>query len=105
MRALVIRPEPAAAIASGRKTLEIRSWRLREPGPLLVVSAGVAVAVVEVGACEPMRPEDAEAACCDYLPGALAWRLRLVSRTEPTPIPKRGQRIFHVPEELIRPAA
>lgn len=78
------------AIASGRKTLEVRSWTpatwpmddllIVENHRRLTVDApndrnGKAVAIVRVAHVRPWQPVDAEAACSPYEPGWHAWEL------------------------------
>jgi len=83
-------------IASGQKTLEIRSWRppewpLRD---LLIVESkvflhgedevdadGVAVALVDIEAVRPWQPTELKAACwVEWVPDLWAWQ---VSRVRP----------------------
>jgi hypothetical protein len=86
-------------IASGRKTLEIRSWRTSYRGPLLICQSrgGGAVAIVEVIGCRPATADDFDA-CGGFDPsGAFAWELRLVRRVTSAPI--KGKLSFYdVPE-------
>lgn len=96
MLALSIVAPNGRHIASGRKTLEIRSWRpprwpLRD---LLIVENrivltgedqrdpdGVAVALVDVDDVHAWQPSEREAACwSDWQPGLWAWQ---VSRVRP----------------------
>src|SRR4051812_27857681 len=66
MRAISVKPQWADLIASGKKTLEIRSRRTLHRGPLLICATkpgGVARCVVNVTDCRPFLPQDAIAAC------------------------------------------
>jgi len=85
MLALSVRFPEVALIAQGIKTIEVRRWRTRHRGELLIVSSklpaaealsplyarvpsGAAICVVDLLDCRPMRPSDAEAAMCDSAP-------------------------------------
>ena len=102
MKALSVRQPWASLIASGAKTIEIRSRRTHYRGPVLICSSarplgsgpvGVAVCVVEVLDCHPLVPEDAIAACHPWSGGGWAWVLRLVRLVEPFPV--RGRLGFY----------
>jgi ASCH domain len=69
VRALSVREPWATMIASGTKTLEIRSRRTTHRGPLVICASrgGGAVAVVELVACRPFVERD-------------AWELRVTRR-------------------------
>jgi hypothetical protein len=99
MKALSVRSPWAEMIASGRKTLEIRSWRTSYRGPLLICQSGGggAVAVVEVVNCRPGTSADYDA-CGGFDPsGSFAWELRLVRRVTSGTI--KGKLSFYdVPE-------
>jgi len=93
-------------MASGQKTLEIRSWRTRYRGALLIcatrkppcagVPAGCALCTVELVDCRPMTPQDQDRAGCTYHPGLFAWVLAHVKPLS-RPLPVRGrQRMFEV---------
>ncbi len=93
MKALSVRQPWASLIASGAKTIELRSWRTHHRGPLVIVAGraaddaelarfglagaprGVAVAVVDVVGVRPASVDDAGAACADVPAGAFAWCL------------------------------
>lgn len=91
MLALSIVAPNGANIATGRKTLEIRSWRppqlpLRD---LLIIENrifltgedetdpdGIAVAVVDVEAVRAWQPSELAAACAtEWTPGLWAWHV------------------------------
>ena len=79
MKGLSVRQPHAERIASGIKTLEIRSRPTKHRGPLLICASkalpppgdrrfrdlprGVAICTVEVVGCRPFAPGDARAAC------------------------------------------
>ena len=115
MKALSIHQPWASLIASGRKTLEIRSWRMQHRGPLLICSTArrysadlfdgerdanyprsVTVALVDVVDCRPMTPADAEAACVPYRPGLFAVVLENIRPTKHIPISGK-QQLYSVP--------
>ena len=113
MKALSVRQPWASLIASGRKTLEVRSWPTTYRGPLLICAAkrphghlpiGVAVAVVEVVDCRPATSADAAAACCEIGAGEFVWVLRDPRPVEPVPVSGRLG-LFDVPISPIVAAA
>lgn len=106
MQALSIRQPWASLIASGRKTIEVRSWSTKYRGPLLICAGkkphdglptGVALATVDLLDCRPFRRgEDETAACCDADAGDFAWMLGDVRAITPLPVSgKLG--LFDVP--------
>lgn len=91
MRALSVRQPWASLIASGRKTIELRSWSTNYRGPVLILSGtgiwrgtehpigprGVSLCVVDLVDVRPVTPEDAAAACIVPPEGFdFAWELR-----------------------------
>jgi len=94
MKALSIKQPWANMIASGKKTIETRTWRTNYRGPLLIVSsrtpriepAGYALAVAELIDCRPMTKDDEEKACCQIYPRAQAWVLTNIRRIDPFPV-------------------
>lgn len=83
--ALSVKQPWANLIASGRKTLEIRSWSTSYRGPLLVCSSrvpkiepyGQAVCLVDLVDIIDFRPEDLAKSCLnEWIPGKLAWVLK-----------------------------
>lgn len=78
-------------IASGRKTIETRTWATKYRGPVLIASslspkiepAGYALAVAEIVEARPMMRADEYAACCKVYPNAYAWVLRNVRAIKP----------------------
>lgn len=94
MKAISVKQPWVNMIARGKKTIETRTWATSYRGPLLIVSskvpnippAGYAVAVAELIECRPMRPDDKDAACCEWYPGAVAWVLDKVRPIEPVPV-------------------
>lgn len=100
MKALSVRQPWTSLIASGRKTIEVRSWRTHYRGPLVICASaapcrvarpnverpkdaplGVALCIVELVDCREIQPDDALAACEDA-PTGFAWILRNVRTIE-----------------------
>ena len=105
MKAISIREPWAGAIADGRKTIEIRSWRTYHTGPLLICSTAPdssALCVVTIANILRMRPCDEATSFCPLHAGALAWHL-----TRPCPVKRfrvaGRQGLFEVPDALIHP--
>lgn len=91
MRALSVRQPWASLIASGRKTIELRSWSTKYRGPVLILSGtgvwrgtehpigprGVSLCVVDLVSVRAVTPDDAVAACIVPPEGFdFAWELR-----------------------------
>ena len=85
-------------IASGKKTIEIRSWKTNYRGLLLICSsrtpnielAGHAIAIVTLYDCLPMRIKDVKGACCKYEKGHYSWHFKDI-RKLPEPFPVKGK--------------
>jgi hypothetical protein len=91
MRVLSVRQPFASLIASGRKTVELRSWGTAYRGPVLILAGsgiwrgtehpigprGVSLCVVDLVDVRVVTSADAEAACIKP-PGGFdfAWELR-----------------------------
>lgn len=108
MRAISIRQPWAELIASGRKTIEVRSWVTHHRGPLLVCAGGgwhadgvklhgklgplgVTLCTVDLVAVRPYMLEDADASLSvdpakNVSEGMFAWVLANVQRVEPRPL-------------------
>jgi hypothetical protein len=90
VKALSVRSPWAGLIASGVKTLEVRSKRTHFRGELLICQSagGGAVAIVEVVDCRPFCLDDVAAtgnAPVEQCVGQFVWELRLLERvTSPT---------------------
>ncbi|MGE5611046.1 MAG: ASCH domain-containing protein [Bacillota bacterium] len=99
MKALSVRQPWASRILRGEKRIEVRSWATSYRGPLLICAThrprlagyptGVALCVVELIDCRPMRREDERAAGVAFLSGAYAWVLGNVRPIAPFPISGR----------------
>jgi ASCH domain-containing protein len=116
MKALSIHQPWASLIASGKKTVEVRSWTTRHRGPLLICATkrphgndpvGVAVAIVNLLDVRRFSPGDARAARCEASPADYAWVLGDVRSIDPFPV-TGNMGIFTVDapelEVLVRPA-
>jgi hypothetical protein len=119
MKALSVVEMPGEAIASGRKTLEVRHWRPAEL-PLIdlvivqnsrrltagdpIDPDGKVVAVVDVRRIREWREEDLDASCSStWEPGWWAWELENVRRVVDGPIvpAKRGIYDIDVGREMV----
>lgn len=97
MKSLSIRQPWASMIAVGEKTIEVRSWPTKYRGPLLVCAAkrkcgnlptGIALAVVDVVDCRPLRKSDSKAAGFSVTDpdGYYAWILSAPRPIKPIPV-------------------
>ncbi len=107
MKALSVKQPWANMIARGEKTIELRSWRTRYRGDLMICSsalpdippAGAALAIVKLVYCKKATQADEERACCVVRVGRdFAWILENVRRIRPWPV-KGAQGLFNVPYE------
>ena len=120
MKALSIKQPWASLIATGKKTIEVRTWRTNYRGNLLIVSSkkidemypyknflrlglpfGKAIAIARLSDCRPMQPEDHRAAMCPFKAGAFSWVLENVRQIRHFPV--RGQLGFYnveLPKEI-----
>ncbi len=103
MKALSVRAPWARLIASGQKTVELRSRRTHYRGELLICESGGggAVAVVELLDCRDATREDAPHSCVEPPPGHFAWVVRVVRRVT-SPQIKGRLGFYDVDEALIR---
>ncbi|MBN1807208.1 MAG: ASCH domain-containing protein [Sedimentisphaerales bacterium] len=96
----------ASYIADGRKTIETRSWYTSYRGDILICSSrkpvikgmpcGMALCLVELYDCRPMKYADDQAACCPWRHGLFSWFLKNIRRISP-PFSVRGrQGIYEV---------
>lgn len=119
MKALSIRQPWANLIASGKKTIETRTWQTTYRGPLLIVAGksidiaachqfphepydprGVALAIVELYDIKTMAVEHERAAMTDARPVLFAWYIRDVRAIRPFPV-KGMLGIFEVKSPLL----
>lgn len=105
MKAISLHQPWASMIASGKKTIETRSWPTAYRGDLLIVSTrrpvvpgcpmGKALCIGELYDCRPMGFRDEAAACCQWYEGAFAWLLRNIRPIEPFTV-KGSQGFYEV---------
>ena len=103
MKALSVKPQWAAMIADGSKTIELRSRPTKYRGPLLICATqphGMCVCLVDVVDCRPFERDDATAAQSTYRPGLWAWVLSGVRRVREVPI-RGALNFFNVPDERV----
>jgi len=108
MKALSVKQPWANMIARGEKTIELRSWRTRYRGRLMICASknpdtpppiGCAVAIVTLVYCKKATQADEEKACCVVRVGRdYAWIFEDVRRIRPWPV-KGGQKLFNIPYE------
>ncbi len=108
MKALSVKQPWASMIASGEKTIELRSWRTRYRGRLMICSSknpdtpppvGCALAIVTLAYCKRATQADEERACCKVRVGRdYAWIFEDIRRIRPWPV-KGAQKLFNVPYE------
>jgi hypothetical protein len=114
MRCLSVKQPWASLIASGRKTIEVRSWSTKYRGPLIVCASaapdrrpfarahelgptGVAVCTVELVDVRLLLESDAGAACVSLpIDGLYAWVLR-DARPVTELVPTKGQLGLYCP--------
>jgi hypothetical protein len=95
MKALSVRQPWADLIASGKKTIEVRSWPTKYRGPLVICSTkvgkvpGTTRCLVDLVECRGLRGGDAKAACCPTDLGGYAWVL--VNVRESIQLPVKGR--------------
>lgn len=103
MKAISLKQPYANLIASGKKTIETRSWSTKYRGDLLICSSknpkiepfGQALCIVELYDVKPMTKADEEKACYKLFPKAQAWYLRNLRIIKPFSV--KGQlSIFEV---------
>lgn len=107
MKALCVKQPWANMIASGEKTIELRSWGTRHRGDLIICSskkpyiepAGCALAIVNLVDCRRATKEDEKKACSKvYVNVDFAWVFGSVRRITTWPI-KGGLGLFNLPYE------
>ena len=107
MKALSIREPWISLIVEGKKTIEIRGWKTKYRGDILLVGSkategkysGMAVAIAEIYDCQTMRKEHEEAACHDLYFRMYSWFLRNLRLIEPFPVEgKLGLYEVEIPE-------
>ena len=101
MKALSLRQPFANEIATGRKTIETRTWSTKHRGRVAICASksrkrylglhpappyGAIVAVATIVDCKPMMQADERAALCHVYPEAWSWFLEDIVRVKPVPI-------------------
>ena len=112
MRALSVRQPWASLIASGRKTIELRSWSTAYRGPVLILAGaspwrgehefelgplGVALCVVDLADCRPVTSDDTSAACL-VPPEGYDWGFELVNPRLVTRVQVKGKLGLYRPD-------
>lgn len=108
MKALSIREPWISLIASGKKTIETRTWSTKYRGPLLLVGSkkpngiysGLAACIVYLKDCRPMTKEDEAEACCEIYENAYSWILGDLQRVVHIKIQGRLG-LYEVPDQRI----
>ena len=111
MKALSFKPEWAYLIASGYKTIEVRTWQTKAPIDLLICTSksssfpfypkGYAVGVIHVEAIAPMHEDLLEEACMDEMPDKPSYAWHISSFYPCKPFPVKGKlHIYDVPVEF-----
>lgn len=96
-KAISLKQPWANLVASGKKTIETRTWSTKYRGDLVICSSqnpkiepyGKALCIVELYDIRPMTKKDERKACIKIYPGAYAWFLRNLRPINP-PIPIKG---------------
>ena len=116
MKALSVRQPWASLIASGRKTIELRSWSPRYRGPVLVLACvgvwrgtdypigprGVSLCVVDLLDVRAAVADDVDAACVALTEGGgRAWVLGNARAVEHVPV-KGRLGLYDVSSDLLR---
>lgn len=94
MKCLSVKQPWANLIASGSKTIEMRTWRTHYRGPLLIVSSkqpkiepiGCAVAFCHLIDCRQMIREDENASHTPFDSTLFSWVLDTIRLCKPIPI-------------------
>ncbi len=122
MKALSVKQPWASLIASGKKTLEVRTWTTNHRGPLVIVASqdaddaacalhfpgvdlprGVTVALVGLRDVREGTPSDRDRALCDA-EGSFVWELESPRPLEPAAV--KGQlNLYDIDDVLVAPAA
>lgn len=104
VRVLSVKQPWASLIASGRKTVELRSWSTKYRGPVLILAGsgiwrgteyptgprGVALCVVDLADVRAAAPDDTAAACIVPPEGyGFAWVLENPRPVRPVPVKGR----------------
>lgn len=116
MKALTVKQPYAGLIASGKKTIETRTWQTKYRGYLLICSSlraeqrlpagyfshdlchprGSTICIVKLVDCVPMTSEHREAAMCRPYDNAWAWMLEDIQPVRQIPVLGKLS-IFEIP--------
>jgi hypothetical protein len=96
-KAISLKQPWASLVATGKKTIETRTWPTKYRGDLVICSSqnpkiapfGKALCIVELYDVRPMETKDEKKACIKVYPKARAWLLRNLRPIDP-PIPVKG---------------
>lgn len=115
MKALSVRQPWASLIASGRKSLELRSWSTKYRGPVLILAGssiwrgsehpitgprGVALCIVDLIDVRAVTSADTDAACIAPPDGFdFAWVL--ANPREVRQVPVKGKLGLYSPDEAL----
>ena len=108
MKALSVKQPWASMIASGQKTIELRSWQTRYRGDLIICASkrpdtpppvGCALAIVNLVYCKRATQADEEKACCEVRVGRdFAWIFENIRKIRSWPV-EGAQGLFNLPYE------
>ena len=123
MKALTVKQPWASLIASGEKSIELRTWTTKYRGLVIITSAagrsctpdgravrkrvgdatplGQVVCLVELLDVRPATPDDEQRAGCVPVSGEYAWELKLVAQLEGIPVKGKLQ-LWSADEQLVR---
>jgi hypothetical protein len=119
MKALATKQPWASLIATGRKTIEVRTWHTHYRGPLAIIASSqpnreyaprfpdldmprsCVVAVVDLVDVRPGKRSDSKAAFCDPS-GAFSWVLENARPTVHVPFTKSRVMTFDLEDKLVR---
>lgn len=112
MKALTIYPAYCLDIYTGRKTIEVRTWKTNYRGELLICAAkrptpgcicGYAYFTVNLTGIEPFTAKHLEAARMDGMPSRPCYAWHFEDRQPVYPFPVSGkQGLFEVDDSLIK---
>lgn len=99
MNAISIRQPHIELIMRGKKTLEVRSWRTKIRGDVLLCASaapkmynlptGQALCIVNIIDCRLFLPADVKKACCDHINDFYVWELANIRKIQPFPVKGR----------------
>jgi len=94
LSAVSIKEPWASMIARGEKTIELRTWRTKHRGKIVLCAskkpeggcAGNAFAIADIADVRPMREADREKSGVDFCEGLYSWILKNIELIEPFPV-------------------